>query len=194
MLSNDVYNEKLLLQQLSEDSEIAFEKIYNFYSPRLYCRILRMLKSEAIAEEILQDVFLIIWDTRNKLDPEKSFCSYLFCIATNKCYDYYRRMVRDKKLLQKLNGLSGYFDSIDEDVINKESSAILYHAIEQLPPKRKLIFRLCKVEGKSYEEVGLQLGISPSTISDHIVKANLFIKDQIIKQGHYVMDDFFIDK
>jgi len=103
-------------------------------------------------------------------------------------------MVRDKKLLQKLNGLSGYFDSIDEDVINKESSAILYHAIEQLPPKRKLIFRLCKVEGKSYEEVGLQLGISPSTISDHIVKANLFIKDQIIKQGHYVMDDFFIDK
>jgi RNA polymerase sigma-70 factor (family 1) len=194
MPNDNLFNEKQILQQLSQGSEIAFEKIYNFYSQRLYCKVLRLLKSEVIAEEILQDVFLIIWDNRSKLNPDKSFCSYLFCIATNKCYDYYRRIIRDKKLLRKLNQSPGYSDTIEESVINKESSGILYHAIELLPPKRKLIFRLCKVEGKTYEEVSLQLGISPSTISDHIVKANHFIKTQIIKEGHYAIDDFFVQK
>jgi RNA polymerase sigma-70 factor (ECF subfamily) len=74
-------------------------------------------------------------------------------------------------------------ETIEESIINKESSGILYNAIELLPPKRKLIFRLCKVEGKTYAQVSLQLGISLSTISDHIVKANFFIKTQIIKNA-----------
>ena len=192
MLIDNSFNEKQILHQLSQGSEIAFEKIYNFYSQRLYCKLLKLLKSEVIAEEILQDVFLIIWDNRSNLNPEKSFCSYLFCIATNKCYDYYRRIKRDKKLLRKLNQLSGYSDTVEKGFINKESAGMLYHAIELLPPKRKLIFKLCKVECKPYAEVSRQLGISLSTISDHIVKANHFIKAQIIKGYHYKIDDFFV--
>ena len=194
MLSDNSFNEKQILQQLSQGSEIAFEKIYSYYSQRLYCKVLRLLKSEVMAREIVQDVFLIIWENRGQLNPEKSFCSYVFCIATNKCYDYYRRITRNKRLLRKLSQAFPSSDTADQAVINKESTGILYHAIELLPPKRKLIFRLCKVEGKTYEEVSLQLGISPSTISDHIVKANLFIKTHIIQRGHYVINDFFAEK
>ena len=71
-------------------------------------------------------------------------------------------------------------NTVEEHFISKENSGILYQAIELLPPKRKLVFRLCKLEGKTYEEVSLLLGISLSTISDHIVKANLFIKSQLL--------------
>lgn len=194
MLSDNSHNEKQTLQQLSQGSEIAFEKIYNFYSQRLYCKVLRLLRSDVAAREVLQDVFLVIWYNRGKLNPEKSFSSYLYCIATNKCYDYYRRIIRNKKLLVKLNEAPSYSETTEQAVTNKESSGILYHAIDLLPPKRKLIFRLCKFEGKTYEEVSKQLGISLSTISDHIVKANLFIKTYIIKGGHYVIDDFFAQK
>ncbi len=71
---------------------------------------------------------------------------------------------------------------------------MFYNAIELLPPKRKLIFRLCKIECKTYGEVSLQLGISLSTISDHIVKANHFIKTQIFKEDNLITDDFSVRK
>ena len=183
MLREHFCNEHQILQELTQGSQAAFEKIYRFYSQRLYSKILRLVKSDFIAQELLQDVFLAIWDNRTNLNPDKSFCSYLLCIATNKCYDYYRRMIRNKKLLRKLAQSLMNSETIEESIINKESSGILYNAIELLPPKRKLIFRLCKVEGKTYAQVSLQLGISLSTISDHIVKANFFIKTQIIKNA-----------
>ncbi|MEP7229814.1 MAG: RNA polymerase sigma-70 factor [Ginsengibacter sp.] len=187
MSSNNLFDEKQILVELAKGDKVAFEKIYNFYSRKLYCKLLKLLKSKVIAEEILQDVFMIIWNNRSSVKPEKSFCSYLFCIATNKCYDHYRRVQRDKKSAGNLNQPSTYPENIEQVLISKETSGILYHAIELLPPKRKLIFRLCKVEGKTYEEVSLQLGISLSTISDHIVKANHFIKTHLVKGGQYVI-------
>jgi RNA polymerase sigma-70 factor (family 1) len=190
MLSDNPFNEKQILQQLSQGSETAFEKIYYFYSQRLYSKVLRLVKSDVIAEEILQDVFLVIWDNRSNIDPEKSFCSYLFCIATNKCYDYYRKIKKDKEFLRKLTQPSGNTDTIEQCIINKEFLAIINDAIELLPPKRKLIFRLCKIEYKSYADVSTQLGISLSTISDHIVKANHFIKNEIVKGHRLISGDF----
>jgi RNA polymerase sigma-70 factor (ECF subfamily) len=182
MSGNNLFDEKKILLELSMGSEEAFEKIYNLHSHRIYCKLRRLLKSEVIAEEILQDVFLIIWNNRNKLNLEKSFCSFLFCIATNKCYDYFRRIKRDKKLLRELNVLSihsNYSNTIEQGITDKGSSEMLHNAIELLPPKRKLIFRLCKVERKTYAEISAQLDISLSTISDHIVKANHFLKSQL---------------
>jgi RNA polymerase sigma-70 factor (ECF subfamily) len=181
MLNGTACNETLLIQQLSQDHEEAFEEIYKFYAPRIYSKLVRMLKSEEIAQEILQDVFLIVWESRKKLDPEKSFSSYLFCIATNKCYDHFRKLLSDKKWRQRQLKNQTTELTIEDQIINKESAWKLYHAIDALPPRRKLVFRLCKVEGKSYEEVSIRLGISLSTISDHIVKANLFIRSELMK-------------
>lgn len=189
MLSDNPFNEKQTLQQLSQGSETAFEKIYNFYSQRLYSKVLRLVKSDVIAEEILQDVFLVIWDNRSNIDPEKSFCSYLFCIATNKCYDYFRKTNRDARLKTEFLGFfATEYSHIEELLINKNNTEILNQAINSLPRKRRQIFMLCKFDGKSYTEVSQQLGISLSTISDHIVKANRFIKtlvDNNTMSGNY---------
>ncbi|HWJ91425.1 MAG TPA: sigma-70 family RNA polymerase sigma factor [Flavisolibacter sp.] len=181
MSGNNSYNEVLILQQLSQDSEAAFEKIYNLYSTRLYGKMLKLLKSEAIAEEILQDVFLSVWEHRKKIDPEKSFCSFLFCMATNKCYDHFRKIARDKKMFHHLLRSSTPDRTAEDIVVRNEHAGTLYHVIELLPPRRKLVFELCKVQGKSYEEVSHELGISLSTISDHIVKANVFIRTELLK-------------
>jgi RNA polymerase sigma-70 factor (family 1) len=181
MLNGNSYNEALILQQLSQDSEAAFESIYNLYSSRLYCKMLKLLKSEAVAEELLQEVFLVIWDHRRKIDLQKSFCSFLFCIATNKCYDHFRKIAREKKLQHHFSYPHYPEHTAEENIISREDATSLYQAIESLPPRRKLVFRLCKMEGKSYEEVSQQLGISLSTISDHIVKANVFIRTELMK-------------
>lgn len=184
MASNNVFNEKQILLELSNGSEEAFEKIYKLISQRIYLKLCRLLKSEVIAEEILQDVFLIIWNNRSKLKLEKSFYSYIYCIATNKCYDYFRTMKRNKKLLSDLILLSIYSDTTEEGVPDKGTYEILNDAIELLPPKRKIIFKLCKIECKSYAQISMELGVSFSTISDHIVKANRFIRNRIINEGN----------
>ena len=182
MPGNTVFDEKETLLELSKGNEVAFEKMYQLLGQRIYCKLCRLLKSEVIAEEILQDVFLTVWNNRSKLNLEKSFCSYIFCIATNKCYDYFRTVKRNKKLFRELNVNSIYYSTTEQEVANENSHEMLYDAIELLPPKRKLIFKLCKIECKSYEQISLQLGVSSSTISDHIVKANRFIKSHIIRK------------
>lgn len=183
MLVSTPYDEKQLLLQLSRDNEEAFERVYHYYSPRLYYKLLKVLKSEFYAQELLQDVFLKIWDNRRKIDPEKSFRSYLYCIAANSCYDFFRKANRDKKLrTQFLKSFVCRYSHIEETLVNKENAGILNQAINSLPLKRRQIFMLCKYDGKSYDEVSRQLGISTSTISDHIVKANHFIRSYMLDQ------------
>lgn len=166
---------------LSLGCEQAFEKIYRFYSPRLYSKLFKLIKSDPLVQELLQDIFFFIWKNRRYIDPAKSFPSYLFCIATTKAYDCLRRSVRHRKLLgQLMKNTSSECSPVEAEIIKKEISVTLHRAIGLLPPKRRQVFMMCKVDGKSYHEVSDCLGISVSTISDHIVKANQFLKNYLV--------------
>ena len=74
-----------------------------------------------------------------------------------------------------------HYEHIEEMLLRKENNHLLQKAIDSLSPQRQLVFRLCKLEGKSYDEVSQQLGISTSTISDHIVKANKTIREYLFE-------------
>ncbi len=176
----NIYDEKSVLEELSQRSEVAFEKLYEVYSARLFGNLLKMTKSEVIAQEILQEIFITLWDNRQNIDPGKSFSSYLFKIAENKVYDFFRKTVRDKKLhRQMLTATTIQYTHIEEKLLAKENISMVQSAIKALSPQRQQVFRLCKMEGKSYEEVSNLLGISTSTISDHIVKATRSIHQYI---------------
>jgi RNA polymerase sigma-19 factor, ECF subfamily len=140
-----------------------------------------MVKSEWTAQEILQDVFLKIWHNRESIDIEKSFRSYLFKIAENKVYDFFRKAAGDKKLRAQLLAVATeHYEHIEEFLLKKENNLLLQKAISSLSPQRQQIFRMCKLEGKSYEEVSRQLDISTSTVSDHIVKAGKSVREYLL--------------
>lgn len=179
MANVEILYEREVLLQLSNGCEEAFEKIYYHYSPRLYFKLIKVLKSESLVNELMQEIFLVIWKNRHTIDVNKSFRSYIYCIAANKACDYFRKSVRDQKLHDQIKSNSQQCDGVESEIIRKENSRTLYQAIDMLPPKRKQVFMLCKVQGKSYDEVSNQLGISSSTISDHIVKANHFLKQHL---------------
>ncbi|SDF86936.1 RNA polymerase sigma-70 factor, ECF subfamily [Dyadobacter soli] len=170
-------DEKVLLERLVEGDAPAFTALYEKYSLKLYGNILRLVKSEDTAKEILQELFLKIWELRGQIDPEKSFKSFLYKIAGNLVYDHFRKVSRDKKLSDSLlYMLEEQYSHLEEAVIYNESLELLNSAIGQLPEMRRRVYMMGKIEGKTYEEISAQLGISHSTISDHIVKANRFIK------------------
>lgn len=173
-------NDQNLVTLLSGGDQTAFEELYHLYSPRLLGYLIKLVKSEIYATELLQDVFIKIWNNRQAIDPDLSFRSYLFRIAENTVYDFYRKASRDQKLQAELIKVSvSEYNHVEESFSNKENEQLLQNVIDALPPKRRQVFQLIKIEERSYEEVSTLLNISTSTISDHIVKATKFIHERL---------------
>lgn len=173
-------DEKELLHGLQSGDYAAFDAFYALYSDRIYGKLLRFIKVPAHAEEMLQDVFMKVWEKRENIDPDKPFKAYLFRIAEHLISDFYRRAVKDQRLYAHLLhsasvAVHGMEDE-DEGELYEQQWAQLNEAIAQLPPKARAVYVLCKIEGKSYQEVSEQLGISTATISNHITKANQLIR------------------
>lgn len=173
-------NEQELLFKLKQGDQAAFDVLYQHYSLKIYQNILRLVKQDDLAEELLQDVFMRIWEKRETINIDTSFKSYLFRVAHNLVMDMFRRAAFDKNLRTHLSKFSTELYSNTEELTDlKDTQQLIDKAIEALPPQRKKIYLLCKIEGKSYEEVSKLLNVSTSTISDHIVKATKSLKENL---------------
>ncbi|GGC15742.1 MULTISPECIES: RNA polymerase sigma factor [Dyadobacter] len=169
-----------LLHGLREGDEAAFAAIYQLCAPALYRRLLRLLKDVAITEEILQDVFLKLWEHRRRIEPARGFRTYLYRMADNRAIDAFRKISRDKNLQQELwaSDIGSYVQE-DELFNTKDDYQLVADAIDQLSPKRRQVLILCKLEDKSYREVADLMGISVSTVSNQLVKAIKEIKSYV---------------
>ncbi|MEO6845515.1 MAG: RNA polymerase sigma factor [Ginsengibacter sp.] len=173
-------NEKDLIILLTQDNEAAFEELYHLYSQRLLAYLTRFVKSQVFASEILQEAFIKIWNHRKNIDPEQSFRSYLFRIAENLVYDFFRKAARDQKLEAALiNRACDEYRHVEETFCSKEYVHLLQDAINTLPSKRRQVFQLVKMEERSYDEVSKLLQVSTSTINDHVVKATKSIREKL---------------
>ncbi|WP_175459630.1 RNA polymerase sigma factor [Pedobacter sp. ok626] len=184
-----------LLKRLKSGEESAFEILYNQYSVDIYRKLLKMVKDISLAEELTQDIFVKIWDKRNVINTEQPFRYYILTIANNIVNDFYRKVSRDSRLQDEIIAASTeLYNPTEEDLFYKESKNILDKAIAGLPKQQALVFDLCKIQGKSYEEVAKMLNISTSTISNHIVKATKTIKKEFFssKEGFILLVSAFL--
>jgi RNA polymerase sigma-70 factor (family 1) len=174
---NMALKEKELLLLMKQGDEAAFSELYNSYKYRLAGNLYKLVKSDDLAKELLQELFVRVWIGRNQIDLNKSFRSYLFRIAENLVYDYYRLAAKDKRLRDKMIAASSeIYTHIEEAIFFKEHSQMLNDAIQLMPPQRKRVFVLFKIEGKSYKEIEQLMGISEKTINSHLFQANRFLK------------------
>lgn len=181
--------ENSLLHALKEGNGRAFEVLYDRYSERILYNLIRIVRSSSIAEELLQDVFLKVWELRETIDPTRSFQAFLFQISSNLAIDFYRKAARQRimEAAVALSSEAGY-NHVDKYIDYKEAEILLDRAISQLPPQRQRVFRLCRIEGKTYEETAEILSISRSTVREHMVKAKAFMREQLSKDyGIYLL-------
>lgn len=177
MKTTPVTDERELLVKLRDGDQRAFQDLYHLYSKRILINTIRMVKDEDEAQEILQDVFIRLWNSRKNIDPDKPFRSYLLSINQNLVRDFFRREALDRKMQATLITQSTeLYDHIESDLYFKESSALLQRAIDALPLQRRRIYTLCKIEGKSYNEVAEIMGITVPTVGNQLVKATQSIK------------------
>lgn len=178
------YNEIELLMLLRQGDQAAFSRIYDEYKGRLSYKLLILVKDEKLAEELLQDLFLKVWENRERIDLAKSFKAYLYKITQNSVVDLYRRAKRENEVLTKMKAANTEFYShVEELILQKENEELLEALLLQLPPKRREIFIQCKLYGRSYKEVSEEYNISVTTVNDHIQKSMIFLKNKINKGG-----------
>jgi len=171
---------KALIRRLKDGDEQAFTALYHQYSPTLYRNILRLVKEEEMALDMLQELFIKIWNNRASIEPEKDIRAYLFNIAYNQVRDFFRRAARDRKLEDQLiTRATECYEHIEQLLQQKETAAILDKVIDALPVQQRRIFILCRVEGRSYEEAAAMLQLSISTIGNQLSKATKTIRNQL---------------
>lgn len=165
-------NESLLVRELKQGNERAFIKLYEAYKDIIYAYNLKLLKSQANSEEILQDVFMKVWQKRETLDVSRSFKSYLYTIARNKCFDFLEKAANNTKLRETIFYESQKsFVPTDLKLIESDFDQIKKEAYDTLPCKRREIFVLSRENGMTYDEIGEKLGISTSTVKTQMSKA-----------------------
>ena len=173
-------NSELILL-IQKNDMVAFYNIYERYSKRLYGFILRYIKKNEDAEELVQEVFVKIWESRDKIDAYSSFEAFLFTIAYNTTISLLRKRTTEKKYLEHLKSLQQPADSpdiIDEMQFN-ELNDRLKLLLNELTPRQKEIFHLSREEGLSHDEIAKRLDISVNTVKKHICNTLVFLKSQI---------------
>lgn len=172
MLSEKKYEESTLLAMLAEDSEYAFQIIFDRHRDTIYKVAMLYVKSPVIAEEIVQDVFLKLWFQRKNLTQLRSLESWLFILTRNLTINCFKKITHEwtaREKWVKENGLSE--NTTDHKIIDAEYQRLLQLAIAQLSPQQQQVYKLAKEQGLSYEAISTRLSISPLTVKTHIARA-----------------------
>lgn len=172
--------DKSVLKSLRLGSSDAFREVYDFYFRRLYSFIISAVRLEDVAEEILQEVFVKLWENHKKIDPEKPFNAYLYVIAKNTIIDYYNKNVVYKLLDSRENEFLVKEDAnFVKDIISKDLLNILIPMLNEQPPKRKQAFILSRFHNMTYKEIAVKMNISENTVDTHIRLVLKFIRSKI---------------
>jgi len=157
----------------AHDSQAAFKSLYFAYFQRLTRFISLYVSSPWETEEIVSDIFLAIWNNRRSLIELSSFNSYIYTIARNKIVNYYRgRIPETTDLSENTIDLFRYTHTTpEEELITKESICLLNAAINSLPDKCKMTFKLIREDKLKYKEVAAILDISIKTVEAHLATA-----------------------
>ena len=186
-------DEKYLVALVAQGDEGAFRQIFDLYRDKLYAYSLKFTKSKVSAEEIVQEVFIKIWENKARLNPELSFRAYLYKITQNQVFDYLKKAANDITFRKAMiRWVDSYADRVEDGVIMAEYEEVVRQAVEQLPPQRKLIFQLSRDHYMSHEEIATQLGISKNTVKVQIVKAGKFIKEYFYHRTDVMLSLFLL--
>jgi RNA polymerase sigma-70 factor, ECF subfamily len=177
----DLKSNSDLIRLLNEGDIVAFDAIYARYCHRLYGFVFRYLKNREDTEEIVQEVFLKIWEARQRIDSYSSFDSFIFTIAYNSTITLLRKRITEQKYLGNLKlrlEISSTPDLIDE-IQFKELDERVHTLINRLTPRQQEIFRLSRDERLTHDQIAQKLNISANTVKNHIVATLAFLKSEL---------------
>jgi RNA polymerase sigma-70 factor (ECF subfamily) len=165
-------SDKILLRRIKQNEQQALEELFKKYHDRLCEFAFQYVRSFDLTEEVVSDVFLKIWMKREVLTVRGNFKAYLYTAVRNQAIDCIRK---EEGLLESLESLpnetacSDYRP--DEELIFKEFKNHIEGLINTLPPRRRIIFKMSRLEDFTYREIANILSISVHTVQNQMVQA-----------------------
>ena len=183
MSSIQSYTEKELLERIAEGDEDAYKLVFDRYWNKIYQVALSFLKVPDQAQDAVQQVFIKLWEKRNKLPEVENLDAWLFIVARNTIINILERIVSSRKGIQQIK------DVVPEDYLTpssmleyKQVSEIIQDAVNRLPPQQALVFRLSREQGLTYAEIAERLHIAPATVKSHIIRALNSIREYVYRR------------
>lgn len=180
MKDTSPYHEHELIRRLKAGDKLSFNRLFYKHEKKLYNFSKKLLHSPEEAEEIVQEVFIRVWENRATLKEGLPFEAFIIRIAKNLIYNKAKRRVNEHAYkayyMQHTNTLRL---TTEEDVNFKTLASLTSRFIEQLPPQRKTIFTMSRMEGLTNKEIAAHLNVSVSTVENHINKALKSLKQHL---------------
>lgn len=178
-----------LVIRMKQGDETAFTAIYRQLHPSLYVYMLRFCKMPSLAEDLVHDVFLRIWEIRDRINPDLPFMGYLYRIARNHTFKTLQKLATDRTLREQLlSHIAKQESEQPEQLVRaKEYDRLFHEALNHMPPQRLNVFRLCRQEGRSYDEAAAILGISRNAVKKHMVLSMRFIQNYVFRYGDVML-------
>lgn len=172
--------DKELLDQLKNNEKLAIEKIYNLYWEDLFLSAFNLLKNKEACEEIVQDVFITVWEKRTELQITYTLKGYLYGMVRFKVLNFLRSNSKEYPT-DDTEGIEKRFQCItpETNLIYKEYEVYLESIIQSLPEKGREVYLLSRYEQLSNKEIALRLNISLKTVENHMTKSLAIIKKAI---------------
>lgn len=178
-------SERDYVNRLKEGDVASFEHLYTAWSGKLYNFVMRISGNDGyLAEELVQSVFIKVWENRRALDPDKSFGAYLCTIAKNRLANIYQHRMSEYLYLEKLKQQAPVSDnSTEKEVEYRLLEEYIDSLIAQLPPARREIVVLSKRQQLSNREIAEQLNLSEHTVESQLAKASAYMREKLT--AHY---------
>ena len=182
-----------LARRIKYGAKDAYQLLFEKYAPRIYHFSLSYLKNEADAEELVQDVFLKVWEKREILDTSQNIKAYIFKIAINTIYDF----IRHKNIERSFNDFAQInFDKTINNtwdtIIFKEMQITLKELVAQMPEQRRRVFRLSKIKGLTNDEIAHKLNLSKRTVENQLYRAIIFLKEHLKNNSVFALLFFYL--
>jgi len=170
---------KILIAKLKDNDASAWREIVNLYSDRLFAYALSLCSDRELSSDIVQHVFITIFETRHNLNPDYSLKSYLYRSVYNKFIDDYRKEKSMSALHEQYYFMLNQFvtNTSDEDLSMKLKKMNVI--IDKLPERTKKVFILSKQSGLTNIEISENLNISIKTVEGHITKAFKLLRQDV---------------
>ncbi|WP_295120240.1 sigma-70 family RNA polymerase sigma factor [uncultured Chitinophaga sp.] len=183
-----------IIKALAEGDEQLFGQLYDYYSEALFRNIYKLLPDIQEAEDVLQTVFLKLWEQRHSLNTKQSVAGWLFTTSFYMTMTCLRKKVKIRIEMLAETSLEMKQEEPDGDDRYEKQTVFLREAIDLLPERKRLAFELYKIQGKSYKEVADTLGIKEETVKEYVKSAIQMLRQMAAKSdvAFYTLFVFFI--
>ena len=172
---------KELCRDLAQSDEGAFERVFRRTREDLVRYVASIVRDDAAAHDLVQDVFAGLWDLRATLDPERSLLAYIFRMARNRAYRHLRdtriHARHDAVLAGETPDAAWPEDGVDAEMLDMK----LFRWMEELPNRQREALRLSRLHGLSHQEIAAVMEVSPRTVNNHIMRALETLRDRLEK-------------